>query len=269
MNILQAITEHKRVEIMKRKQKRPLSDLQSFPHYGRKTNQVDIEQLRQYPGIIAEFKRKSPSRGVLHPEADPVEVSGGYREAGVAAMSILTDRDFFGGSFRDLSQVREAEEGLVLLRKDFILDPYQLHESRAYGADMVLLIAALLEKHQVEELALEANSLGLQVLFEVHSPEELEKWHHAIPFVGVNNRDLTTFTVDTELSLRMIRELPKEVIPVSESGITSVEEVWKLYHSGYRLFLMGERFMRQSDPGRACRDFIRSLGSETSERGAT
>lgn len=268
MNILQAITEHKRVEIMKRKQKRPLSDLRSFPHYGRETIPVDIERLTQHPGIIAEFKRKSPSKGVLHPEADPVEVAGGYSKAGVAAMSILTDRDFFGGSFRDLSQVREAEEGLVLLRKDFIFDSYQLHESSAYGADMVLLIGALLEKKQVEELALEALSIGLQVLFEVHNPEELGKLHPAINFVGVNNRDLTTFTVDTELSIRMIRELPPEVIPVSESGITSAEEVWKLYRSGYRLFLMGERFMRAQDPGQACSEFIRSLKAENNERGS-
>ncbi|MGW8314870.1 MAG: indole-3-glycerol phosphate synthase TrpC [Bacteroidales bacterium] len=262
MNILQAIAEHKRVEIMKRKQKRPLPDLRSFPHYGRATNQVDTAGLSQSPGIIAEFKRKSPSKGDLHPDADPVEVAKGYGEAGVTAMSILTDRDFFGGSFRDLLRVREALDDLVLLRKDFILDPYQLHETSAYGADMVLLIAALLEKHQVEELALEASSLGLEVLFEVHRVEELEKLHPSIRFVGVNNRDLTSFTVDTDLGLEMIRHLPPAVVPVSESGITSTEEIRKLYRAGYRLFLMGERFMKQPDPGQACREFIRSLSGE-------
>lgn len=259
MNILQAIAEHKRVEILKRKQKRPLTDLRTFPHYGREANKVDLVRFSDRPAIIAEFKRKSPSKGAIHPGADPVEVALGYHRAGVAAMSILTDRDFFGGSFRDLMQVRETLSDLVLLRKDFILDPYQLHESSAYGADMVLLIAALLEKKQAEELALEARSLGLQVLFEVHTAEELEKLHPSISFVGVNNRDLRTFTVDTELGHALIRHLPPGVIPVSESGITSAEEIHRLHRSGYRLFLMGERFMRQSDPGRACTEFIRLL----------
>jgi len=262
MNLLQAIAEHKRVEIMKRKQKRPLPDLRSFPHYGRETNPIDLERLSEGPGIIGEFKRKSPSKGDLHPGADPVKVARGYHQAGVAAMSILTDRDFFGGSFRDLLQVREAIRDLVLLRKDFILDPYQLHESSAYGADMVLLIAALLEKQQVEELSLEARSLGLQVLFEVHGADELEKLHPSLSFVGVNNRDLRTFTVDTELGPALIRHLPPGVIPVSESGITSTGEVHMLHRSGYQLFLMGERFMRQSDPGQACGEFIRSLAGE-------
>jgi len=259
MNILEVITEHKRVEILKRKQKRPLPVLQDFPHYHRITNSIDMTKLKRGPGIIAEFKRKSPSRGPLHPEADPVQVAEGFSAAGVSAMSILTDRDFFGGSFRDLRRVREAYGSLVLLRKDFILDPYQLHEASAYGADMVLLIASLLGKSQIGELALEARSLGLHVLYEVHGIDELEKWHPSIGFVGVNNRDLRTFNVDTGLSREMIRHLPAQAVPVSESGISDTEEIRTLYEAGYRLFLMGERFMKQSDPGLACREFMAGL----------
>jgi indole-3-glycerol phosphate synthase len=259
MNILEAIRDHKRVEILKRKQKRPREALIDFPHYKRDTNTIDLNKLQQGPGVIAEFKRKSPSKGPLHMEADPVKVAGGYQSAGAAAMSILTDRDFFGGSFLDLRRVREAFQDMVLLRKDFILDPYQLHEASAYGADMVLLIAALLAKSQVEELAMEASSLGLQVLFEVHGIDELDKWHPSISYIGVNNRDLKTFNVDTDLSLEMIRHLPPEVIPVSESGLHQEKVVFELHRAGYRLFLMGERFMRQPDPGEACREFINSL----------
>jgi indole-3-glycerol phosphate synthase len=259
MNILQAIGDHKRVEILKRKQKRPVEALRDYPHYRRVTNQIDQKELEKGPGIIAEFKRKSPSKGPLHMEADPVKVAEGYCAAGASAMSILTDRDFFGGSFMDLRLVRESFEDLVLLRKDFILDPYQLHESSAYGADMVLLIAAMLERKQVEELSLEASSLGLQVLFEVHGKDELDKWHPSITFIGVNNRDLKTFNVDTDLSMEMISLLPRQAVAVSESGIHHAGVVREMYEAGYRLFLMGERFMKQPDPGTACKEFISTL----------
>jgi indole-3-glycerol phosphate synthase len=265
MNILDAILEHKRIEVLSRKQKRPLSDLKSFPLYGRETNVMDLKKLEEAPGIIAEFKRQSPSKGSINKEADPVSVAGAYRESGVAAMSILTDRKFFGGSFLDLKRVRESESHMVLLRKDFILDSYQLHEALAYGADMVLLIAANLEKGQVADLALEARSLGLHVLFEVHGEDELEKYHPAIGYVGVNNRDLKTFKVDTGLSLKLAGQMPEGVVPVSESGLSRVEELVKLNRAGYKLFLMGEAFMREADPGLACAQFMEQLKNAISE----
>jgi indole-3-glycerol phosphate synthase len=254
MNILDAIVEHKKIEVLKRKQKRPLANLSTFPFYGRSANPVTIPE--GVPGIIAEFKRKSPSRGAIHMEADPVKVAEGYRAAGVAAMSILTDRNFFGGSFRDLFQVRSSQPALPLLRKDFLIDPYQVHEASAYGADMVLLIAAILEKQQVADLALEARSLGLHVLFEVHGEEELKKYHHSIEFVGVNNRDLRTFRVDTERSLKLIGQMPPGVVAVSESGLSSRDEIMRFARAGFRLFLMGESFMKQPDPGLACKSFM-------------
>ena len=252
MNILDAILEQKRVEILSRKQKRPLSNLKSFPFYHRETHVMDLHKLEEAPGIIAEFKRQSPSKGPINMEADPVVIAEAYRIAGVSAMSILTDRSFFGGSFADLKRVRESEPGMVLLRKDFIIDSYQLHEALAYGADMVLLIAANLEQGEVTDLALEARSLGLNVLFEVHSMDEMEKYHPAIRYVGVNNRNLKTFIVDTGLSLKLIGQMPEGVVPVSESGLSHVEEIVSLHKAGYKLFLMGEAFMREVDPGRAC-----------------
>ncbi len=253
MNILDTIVEHKRVEVLKRKQHRPVSSLNSSPFYGRKANVLDRSPLNNRPGIIAEFKRRSPSRGPINLKADPVHVAGAYREAGVFAMSILTDRHFFGGGLMDLERVRRSYPGMLLLRKDFIIDPYQVHESSAGGADMILLIAAILEPGEVSDLALEAASLGLHVLFEVHNRSELEKYHPAIELVGVNNRDLRSFEVDTAGSLELISHMPEGVIPVSESGLTGVDEIRGLFQSGFRLFLMGEVFMKEQDPGEACR----------------
>ena len=147
----------------------------------------------------------------------------------------------------------------MLLRKDFIIDSYQLHEARAYGADMILLIAANLERMEVADLAEEARSLGLSVLFEVHSEDEMEKYHPAIGYVGVNNRNLKTFNVDTGLSLKLIGQMPEGVVPVSESGLSHVDELVNLFKAGYKLFLMGEAFMREKDPGRACGHFMEQL----------
>ncbi|MEA3461336.1 MAG: indole-3-glycerol phosphate synthase TrpC [Bacteroidota bacterium] len=257
MSILDTIVEQKRVEVLQRKQEYPLSRLSSLDNYRRKTNAMRIPE--GLPGIIAEFKRKSPSRGPIHMDADVVEVATAYEAAGASAMSILTDRTFFGGSFGDLRQVRESCPELALLRKDFIIDPYQLHEASAYGADMVLLIAAILDRREVQELALEAASLGLHILFEVHHRKELEKFHPEIRYVGVNNRDLKTFKVDTGRSFELIADMPAGVVPVSESGLSQPEEIKKLWDAGYQLFLMGESFMKEKDPGAACRLLINSL----------
>jgi indole-3-glycerol phosphate synthase len=180
-------------------------------------------------------------------------------EAGAVAMSILTDRIFFGGSFKDLLEVREKMPDLALLRKDFMIDPYQLHEASAYGADMILLIASILERSEVADMALEARSLGLQVLLEVHSPEELEKFHPSIGFVGVNNRDLKTFQVDTAVSLEVIRHMPESVTTVTESGISSRKEILELSDAGFELFLIGETFMRHPSPGAAFKKLIAQL----------
>ena len=239
-NILDTIVEQKRVEVLKSKRVCPLSKLGSFESYKRKANVIAFPEASEKPGIIAEFKRQSPSRGLIHPDADPVEVATAYDAAGVSAMSVLTDQSFFGGSLMDLKRVREACPRLVLLRKDFIIDPYQLHEASAYGADMVLLIAAILDQREVEELALEAASLGLNTLFEVHHKGELEKYHK-------------------EISHELIGAFPPGVVPVSESGLSDPEEIMRLSKAGYSLFLMGENFMKEKDPGAACQRFINKI----------
>jgi indole-3-glycerol phosphate synthase len=259
MNILEKIVEQKRSEVLESKRKHPLSSLLASPLYRRKPNEILLSPEAGKAGVIAEFKRRSPSRGDINLHADPVQVAGAYAAAGVAAMSILTDPLFFGGSIEDLRRVRESMPELVLLRKDFIIDPYQLHESSAYGADMVLLIASVLTPGEVEELALEASSLGLHVLFEVHDMAELQKHHPSIKYVGVNNRDLKTFQVDTARSLELIRQMPPGVAPVSESGLHDPGEIKKLFAAGYRLFLLGEAFMKEKDPGRACKKLMEQL----------
>ena len=259
MNILEKIVEYKRAEVLGSKQKRSLSSLNSSPMYRRRCNEISLTPEARRPAIIAEFKRRSPSRGAINLEADPVLVAGAYESAGVAAMSILTDQPSFGGSLGDLQRVRESMPDLVLLRKDFIIDPYQVHEASAYGADMILLIAAILEPREVEELALEATSLGLKVVLEVHDAKELEKHHPAIQYVGVNNRDLKTFQVDIRRSLELITHMPAGVVPVSESGLNSPAEIGKLSDLGYKLFLMGETFMKEKDPGAACHLLMENL----------
>lgn len=244
---------------MERKLTLPLSSLASFAYYRRKGNAVRIPEPANEPGIVAEFKRRSPSRGPINMDAEAVQVASAYEASGVSAMSVLTDRDFFGGSLDDLKAVREFCPKLALLRKDFIIDPYQLHEASAFGADMVLLIGAILDQREVEDLALEAVSLGMQVLFEVHNREELEKYHPAIGYVGVNNRDLKTFRVDTGRSLELMASFPTGPVPVSESGLSDPQEIRKLSSAGYRLFLMGENFMKEKDPGKACKRFMDEL----------
>ncbi len=256
MNILDTIVERKREEVLESKQNQPLSSLGSMEFYRRRTNEITVPEPEGRPGIIAEFKRMSPSRGPIHMDADAVAVASAYETAGVSAVSILTDQRFFGGTLGDLKQVRKACPQLVLLRKDFIVDPYQLHQASAYGADMVLLIAAVLDRKEVEDLAQEAKALGLHILFEVHGREELRKYHPAIRYVGVNNRDLKSFRVDTGTSLDLIADLPSGVVPVSESGLSQPGELHSLWTAGYRLFLMGENFMKEKDPGLACRNFM-------------
>ena len=256
MTILDTIVANKRSEVHRRKSKYLRTDLEQFPLFNR-----EINKLREPdgPGIIAEFKRKSPSKGSINASADPARVASGYRDAGAIAMSVLTDREFFGGSFKDLQAVRTAEPELPLLRKDFMIEPYQLYEAKAYGADIILLIAAILDKVQIRDLAQKAAGLGLQVLLEVHSAEELECWDPAIELVGVNNRNLKDFSVDTDRSLELLPYFPEGVIAVSESGLSDPAGVIRLHRAGFNLFLMGENFMKQHDPGKACRDFIREL----------
>lgn len=206
-------------------------------------------------GIIAEFKRRSPSKGEIHPMAQVREIVPSYEEAGAAACSVLTDTAFFGGALMDLAVARGVS-ALPLLRKDFIISRRQIAEARACGADAVLLIAAVLGKDEIADFTDYAHSLDLEVLFEVHNAAELEKYYSGVDMVGVNNRDLTTFATDPMLSMKVAEMLPEDVVKVAESGLTSMKEVARLREAGFRGFLIGETFMKSPNPGETLKNFI-------------
>lgn len=206
--------------------------------------------------VIAECKRRSPSRGVMRPDYDPVQIARGYEAAGAAAISVLTEPTFFDGALEHLAAVRAAVR-LPLLRKDFIIDRYQLLEARACGADAVLLIVAALDDGTLARLAHEAQTLGLAALVEVHSVEELERAVAAgASIVGVNNRNLRTLEVDVHASEAIAERLPAGVVAVSESGLKTAADLQRLRQLGYHAFLMGERFMTSADPGAALTEVI-------------
>ncbi len=257
--ILDTIVEHKRMEVLKRKARKPLDQLKRKPFYKREPLNPLLLFSETEPNIIAEFKRKSPSKGIISQVMDPLLVVQSYKEAGAKASSILTDRDFFGGSFRDLENVKNSMETFPLLRKDFMIDPYQLHEAKAYGADMVLLIASILPKRDIAEMVNIADSLGLSVLLEVHAEEEIEKWIPGIKNVGVNNRNLKDFSLDIQRSVNLFSKLPVETFKISESGLKEPNDVMMLFDNGFRGFLMGERFMASGDPGRELDKFVKRL----------
>ena len=208
-------------------------------------------------GIIAEFKRKSPSRGWIHPDVEPEQVVPGYAEAGAAALSVLTDEPYFGGRQEFIGRVRPLVPSTPILRKDFIVDEYQLFEARAVGADAVLLIAADLTPAEFRALLATAHQLRLEVLLEVHDPRELDYVQPEVDMIGVNNRHLGTFHTDVRQSFSIAGLLPPDSVLVSESGISDPATVRSLRQAGFSGFLIGETFMREADPAAALRDFIR------------
>lgn len=259
MTILDTIVEHKRMEVMKRRGRKSLDQLITKDLYNREPLHPKDYFSLSSPNIIAEFKRKSPSKGQLNAVVSPVPVVESYKRGGASAVSILTDRDFFGGDFRDLEDVKNGVSEIPLLRKDFMIDPYQVHEAKAYGADVILLIASILSKKEIAGLAGLATSLGLSVLLEVHNEEEIEKWVPEIAMVGVNNRDLKTFQTDIHRSFDLLPKLPAETIKISESGLQDPGEISQLFIAGFQGFLIGEKFMVSDDPGMTLGAFISQL----------
>ena len=209
-------------------------------------------------GVIAEFKRRSPSKGWIKQDARPEEIVLSYATAGASALSILTDEKFFGGSLKDIRIARPLVE-IPILRKDFIIDEYQLYQAKIVGADAVLLIAAALEQEKCNELTEKAHSLGLEVLLEIHSPEELSYINEKIDMVGINNRNLGTFFTDVENSFRLAGQLPQDAVLVSESGISDPEIVKRLRTAGFRGFLIGETFMKTEQPGETLQNFLQAI----------
>ena len=209
-------------------------------------------------GIIAEFKRRSPSKGEIHPLALVNDIVPEYASAGAAACSVLTDTVYFGGSLSDLALASEATR-LPLLRKDFVIDQRQIYEAKIFGASAVLLIAAILSFDEIVRFTSLAHRLGLEVLLELHSVDELDRFSPEVDMVGVNNRDLTSFHTDTATSLDMVSLLPSDIVKIAESGISSPEEIRRLRDAGYDGFLIGERFMSHRSPGEALKQFINEI----------
>ncbi len=258
MNILDTIIEHKRGEVAKRKVAMPIGQLEKSVFYRRKP--LSLKQSLLDPGktgIIAEFKRRSPSKGVINDRVSVGDVTRDYTAAGASCLSVLTDEHFFGGSGDDLEQARVND--IPILRKDFMIDEYQVVEAKAMGADVILLIAAVLEPADVKRLAVYARSLGLEVLLEIHNEEELGHICEETELVGVNNRDLKTFIVDVERSIQLSKKIPAGKIMIAESGINRVDTIVHLGKAGFRGFLIGENFMKEENPGAAFGVFAEEL----------
>lgn len=258
MDILEKIVAAKRKEVALKKEMIPLEALELLPCFERNCISLSSRLMESETGIIAEFKRRSPSVPNINLEAEIEKIPFEYEKAGAAGISILTDEEFFGGSNDDLFIARENVK-IPILRKDFIIDEYQIYESKAIGADVILLIAALLSKNEVKKFAGIAEKLGLEVLFEVHNEKELEKLSSNIKMLGVNNRNLKTFKVDINTSKKLSELIPSEFIKVSESGINSIENIMELKNESFQGFLLGEYFMKTEDPGKTAAEFIRKL----------
>ena len=259
MNILQKIVRAKKSEIALLKNHCPEQILERSPLYKREP--VSLKRALEEPnqeGIIAEFKRRSPSRGWINQGADPVEIGLGYLQAGVTALSILTDHQYFGGNAEDFIALRKSAI-CPLLRKDFILDEYQVVESKSMGADVILLIAAILTPEKTVRLAQLAANLGMETLLEIHAREELSHYHSSISMVGVNSRNLDNFSVNLHTALQLIPDLPENCIAIAESGIRNPKEIIRLRNAGYKGFLIGESFMHTGNPEIACKRMIQNL----------
>ncbi|GGZ81867.1 indole-3-glycerol phosphate synthase TrpC [Algibacter mikhailovii] len=259
MNILDKITRDKRIEVALRKNLIPVSQLEQSVLFERPTVSLANNLRQSKTGIIAEHKRRSPSKSVINNTLNVQDVAKGYEDAGVCGMSVLTDGKYFGGSLDDLLTAR-ASCNLPLLRKEFIIDEYQLLEAKAYGADVILLIAAILSRDEIKAFSEFAKSLNLDVLLEVHNEEELHKSvMPSLDMLGVNNRNLKTFEVSLETSKSLSSMIPDDFVKVSESGISNVEAIKTLQPFGYQGFLIGENFMKTDNPGVNATQFIKNL----------
>lgn len=262
-DILDEIIAHKRIEIAAQEQNVPISFLEDLLEKNddmAKVHSMKASLAASATGIIAEFKRRSPSKDWINRNADAKVIPASYQQAGASALSILTDEHFFGGSLRDIRAARPTVS-LPILRKDFIISRYQLLQAKAAQADAVLLIAAALSKEECNALACEAHKLGLEVLLEMHHEGELDYVNEYVDMAGINNRNLGTFHTDIENSFRMAEKLPADILKVSESGISNPQTVKLLRQEGFRGFLIGETFMKTANPGNTLSTFIKELES--------
>jgi len=254
MNVLDKIILNKKKEIKISKSIKSINLIKKSLFFNKEV--ISLKKfLVERSGVISEFKRKSPSKPSINLNADINKVVLGYEEANSSAISILTDNLFFGGTREDITSLREKIT-IPILRKDFIIDEYQVFETKSLGADAILLIASCLSVNDVEKLSSLAKSLGLETILEVHSKEELKYLNENIDIVGVNNRNLTLFKTDINNSINLSKHIPKRFFKISESGISSLNHIIKLKKCGYKGFLIGENFMKSDNPSRACKNFI-------------
>jgi indole-3-glycerol phosphate synthase len=262
MTILDKIVAHKRKEVEFAKREMNYSGLEESDLFHRETysfKQFLLDPART--GIIAEYKRKSPSKGIINDHASVKDVTTAYTAAGASALSVLTDREFFMGRKFDLIKARELNQ-IPILRKDFMIDEYQIIEAKALGADIILLIAAILTPDEIKRFASLAKSLNLNVLLEVHNLEELERSIDPnLDAIGVNNRNLADFTVSVDTSFQLAEHIPGEFMKISESAISNPAVIKDLKKAGFNGFLIGENFMKQADPGAAMRAFVEELNA--------
>lgn len=260
MDILSEIIANKKKEVAAQKELYPVKLLEKSVFFeGEPVSLIKYLKRADKSGIIAEIKRKSPSKGVINAHVSIERTSIGYMQAGASGLSILTDKHYFGGSSEDL-KVARSFNFCPILRKDFMIDEYQVIEAKSLGADVILLIASVLDKKEIEKLGGLAQSLGMQVLLEVHNEEELVRSiSEKVNLIGVNNRDLKTFKTDVQTSFDLADKIPSEFLKVSESGLSDPKTIKDLKDSGYLGFLMGETFMKNGRPERAAKEFIKQL----------
>ncbi len=259
MDTLQTIIEFKKKEVAERKSLYPVKLLEKTIYFNSPcVSFKKYLQRNDLTGIIAEFKRKSPLRGFINKYADIEKTTLGYMQAGASALSILTDTNFFGGKNEDLTTARKFNF-CPILRKDFVVDEYQITEAKSIGADVILLIAAVLKKEQIKNYTKLANDLGMEVLLEIHGEDELDKIIPEIEIVGINNRNLKTMEVSIQNSLAILPKISFSVLKISESGIKTAEQLVQLKNAGFNGFLMGEFFMKHGRPEEACMQFIKEV----------
>ena len=259
MTILDKIMAHKRGEVAQRQRSVSPTQMQQSELFNRARKSF-VQELKRFDkaGIIAEFKRRSPSKGWINEKADVSKITSGYESAGASVLSILTDSEFFGGSNADLIDAFLTVE-IPILRKDFIVDEYQIIEARVIGASAILLIAAALSEQEIKEFARFAHELELEVLLEIHEINEIPNDLTNIDMIGVNNRNLKDFTVDIERSIKIAESLPKEILKIAESGLTDAATILELKDVGFSGFLIGEKFMKTENPAATCAELIRHL----------
>ncbi len=255
--ILDEIVAQKRVEILEKQKTQSIESFRNSENFLLPIKSAKASILDESKsGIIAEFKRKSPSKGFINKDANVKKVVSGYEKFGASVVSVLTDEHFFGGSFDDLLQAKEVLN-IPVLRKDFIVDEFQVYETKAIGADLMLLIAECLTKDEVYHLAKTAKEIGLEVLLELHSEDQLKKVNEFIDLIGINNRNLKNFEVDIEKSKQILKQLPTDLIKVAESGISDPKTVKELRQAGFQAFLIGENFMKAENPTKAFEQFVK------------